>query len=174
MNNVVEYEALMQGHIKALDLQVKCIEVFGDSQIVAHQVRNLINFTSNHLKKYQREVWELINKFEAFNIKSIPHSMNYEEEMFANATSNLCPHDYFSHDKFFVELIYRLSISDNITNSRVFEDDEHIINLFHSEDTFKGSVIDDEKHEALLQASSSEKNSEHSNGMPKNIIRLEK
>ena len=49
-NNVAEYEALMQGHRKALDLQVKCIKVFGDSQIVARQVRNSVNCTSNQLK----------------------------------------------------------------------------------------------------------------------------
>ena len=52
-NNVVEYEALKQGIRKALDLQVKCIEVFGESQILTHQVRNSINCTSNHLKNYQ-------------------------------------------------------------------------------------------------------------------------
>ena len=39
-NNVAEYEALMQGLRKALDLQVKCIEVFGNSKI---------NCTLNHL-----------------------------------------------------------------------------------------------------------------------------
>ena len=33
-NNVVEYEAFVQGLKKALDLHVKCIEVFGDSQVV--------------------------------------------------------------------------------------------------------------------------------------------
>ena len=33
-NNVVEYKALVQGLRKVLDLQVKCINVFGESQIV--------------------------------------------------------------------------------------------------------------------------------------------
>ena len=94
--------------------------------------------------------------------------------MLANASSNLCPSDDFSHDKFSVELIYRPSISDNITNWRVFEDDEQIINFLHSKDTFKGLVIDDEQHESLLKASNLEEKPEHSNGMPKNIIRLEK
>jgi ribonuclease HI len=51
-NNVVEYEAFMQGLRKALDLHVKFIEVFGDSQIVSRQVRKSINCTSNHLKSY--------------------------------------------------------------------------------------------------------------------------
>ena len=64
--------------------------------------------------------------------------------MLANADSNLCPSDDFSHDKFSVELIYRSLIPDNFTNWRVFEDDEQIINFLHSKDTFKGLVIDDE------------------------------
>jgi len=56
----------------------------------------------------------------------------------------------------------------------VFEVDEQIINFLHSKDTFKGSVIDDEHHEALLEASTSEEKPEHSNTMPKNIVKLEK
>ena len=115
-----------------------------------------------------------MNKFEAFNIKSIPRTLNHEADMLANAASNLCPSDDFSHEKFSVKLIYRPSVPDNITNWRVFEDEEKIINFLHSEDTFKGSVIDDEQHEALLQASASEEKPEHSNIIPKNIVRLEK
>ena len=84
--------------------------------------------------------------------------MNFEADMLDNAASNLCPSDDFSHDIFSIELIYRLSILDNITNWRVFENDEQIINFLHLEDTFKRSVIDDEQHEALLQASTSEEN----------------
>ena len=112
-NNVAEYEALVQGLKKALDLNIKCIEVFEDSQIVTHQVRNC---TSNHLKNYQREVWDLMNKFKAFHIKSIPRTLNFEADMLANAASNLFPSDDFSHNKFYVELIYRSSIPNNITN----------------------------------------------------------
>ena len=100
--------------------------------------------------------------------------MNFEADMLANAASNLCPSDNFSHDRFSIELIYRSLIPDNIMNWRVFKDNKQIINLLHSEDTFKGLVIDDEQHEALLQASTSEENPEHSNGMPKNIVSMEK
>jgi nitrogen regulatory protein PII-like uncharacterized protein len=115
-----------------------------------------------------------MNKFEAFNIKSIPRTLNHGADMLANATSNIFPTDDFSHDKFYAELIYRLLIPDNIMNWRVFEDDEQIINFLHSKDTFKGSVIDDEQHETLLQALASEKKPEESNIIPKNIVRLEK
>ena len=34
INNDVKYEAVIQGLGKGFDLNVKCIEVFGDSQIV--------------------------------------------------------------------------------------------------------------------------------------------
>ena len=78
--------------------------------------------------------------------------MNSEEDMLANVASNLCPSDDFSHNKFFVELIYRPFIPDNITNSRVFEDYEQIINFLHLEDRLKGLVIDDDEHEPILQA----------------------
>ena len=70
--------------------------------------------------------------------------MNSEVDMLAKVASNLCLSDDFSHDNFFVELIYRSSISDNIMNWRVFEDDEQIINFLHSDDTFRGLVIADE------------------------------
>ena len=55
-NNVVEYEALVQGLRKEIDLNVKGIEVFSDSQVVIRQVRDSIHCTSHHLKKYQQEV----------------------------------------------------------------------------------------------------------------------
>ena len=100
--------------------------------------------------------------------------MNSEANMLDNVSFNLCSSDDFSHDKFSVELIYRLLIPDNITNWRVFKDDEQIINFLHLEDTFKGSVIDDEHHESLFQALALEENHEHSNKMPKKIVRLEK
>ena len=90
--------------------------------------------------------------------------------MLANAASNLFLSDDFSHDKFYVQLIYRSSIPDNITNWRVFEDNKQIINFLHSEETLKGSFIDDEQHEYLLQASASKEKIEHSNIIPKKLL----
>ena len=87
-----------------------------------------------------------MNKFEAFNIKSIPCTKIFDTNMLENASSNLIPSGNFTHDIFYVELIYKLSIPDNITNWRIFDDDQKIIELLHSKDTFRGSVIDDEQH----------------------------
>ena len=115
-----------------------------------------------------------MKNIESFNIRSIPRSLNFEACMLANVASNICPNDDFSHDNFSIEFIYTSSIPDNIINWRVFEDDEQIINFLHSKDTLKGSVIDDEQHESLLQASTSEQKLEHSNRMDNNIMRLER
>jgi hypothetical protein len=65
-NNTVEYEALLQGLKREVDMKERKIKVFGDSEIVIRQVRNTIHFLSSHLKHYQQEVWELIKKFECF------------------------------------------------------------------------------------------------------------
>jgi ribonuclease HI len=88
-NNDAKYEALIQGLTKEIDLNVKCIEVFGDTRVVIKQVRNSMFCTSYHLRNCQQEVWSLINKFESFNIKSIPHTKNYDIDMLMNEASNL-------------------------------------------------------------------------------------
>ena len=81
--------------------------------------------------------------------------MNFEGDMMDNVAPNLSLSDDFTSDKKILELIYRSSISDNITNWRIFDDDEQIVSFLHSKDTFKGLIIDDEQHGALLQASTS-------------------
>ena len=121
-----EYEALVQGLKKSINMNAKCIEVFGDSQVVIKHVRNYIGCNSYHLKNYQQEVWDLMNKFEEFNIKSIPHIENSNINMLANAASNNDP----SYHKFYIKLICKLSILDN--NHRIFGDEQNIMDFIHS------------------------------------------
>ena len=69
--NTAQYEALIEGLKKAVDLKVRNLKVFGDSKIVVKQVHNTIHCLYPHLKGYQNEVWELITNFDAFHIISI-------------------------------------------------------------------------------------------------------
>ena len=55
-NNTAEYEALVQGLKKAIELKVKNMKVYGDSEIIVKQIRNKIHCISPHLKDYQNEV----------------------------------------------------------------------------------------------------------------------
>lgn len=71
-NNTVEYEALVQGLYKEIGLNIKYLQVFGDSEIVIKQVKDNIHCLSGHLKHYQTLVQDLTSHFTAFNISSIP------------------------------------------------------------------------------------------------------
>ena len=64
----------------------------------------------------------------------------------ATPASRLVP----TNHKCSIELIFRPSVANNITNLRVFDDDEHIINFLTNDDVFKEYVIDDEDHQADL------------------------
>jgi ribonuclease HI len=64
--NVVEYEALIQGLKKAIDLNVKFIKVFGDSEIIVKHIQNIIHCVSKHLKNYQQHVLDLLPHFTNF------------------------------------------------------------------------------------------------------------
>jgi ribonuclease HI len=130
-NNTAKYEALLQGLRKALDMNIQNLAVFGDSKIVVRQVRDSIHCLSLHLKSYQSEVWNLMNKFSAFNINSIPRLNNAEADLLANVASKLFPTEGLSPNAFSVELLFRPSVPDNITNWRVFDDDQQIINFLH-------------------------------------------
>jgi ribonuclease HI len=180
-NNVAEYEALLQGLRKALDLRIQNLVVFGDFEIVVRQVRNSIHFLTPHLKCYQSEVWNLINKFSAFNINSIPRSSNTEADLLANVPSKLLPAEGLSPNAFSVELLFRPSIPDNIMNWRVFDDDQQIINFLHIEETFQGAVIDEQTHDDNLHDFTVIPNpkppevlSDMVNSLPKSVARLEK
>ena len=49
-----------------------------------------------------------------------------------------------------IELLFKPSVPDNITNMRVFDDDQQILESLTNNDTFKGAIIDDEEHQAKL------------------------
>ena len=52
-NNIVEYDSLIQGLKKAIDLDIKVLIAYGDSEIIVRQVRNSIHCIYEHLQNYQ-------------------------------------------------------------------------------------------------------------------------
>ena len=59
--------------------------------------------TFYHLNNYQQGVWSLINKFDSFNIKCIPHTKYYDTNMLINEASNLDLNDGSIDMRFDVE-----------------------------------------------------------------------
>ena len=166
-NNTTKYEALVQGLYKAIGSDVKYLQVFGDSEIVIRQVRNTIHFLSHHLKHYQSLVQGLTEHFLAFNISSIPRLQNASTDLLANVASKLIPSEDFSPNRFSIELIFRPSIPDNITNWSIFNDDPDIVSFLISEGSYTNQIIDEDHHDQQLQQDSTK------NVIPKSVVKLE-
>eukprot|EP00253_Pinus_taeda_P002787 PITA_02787 len=166
-NNTTEYEALVHGLYKAIDLKVQYLKVFGDSEIVIKQVINTIHCLSSHLKHYQSLVQELISQFLAFNIFPIPRSQNAAADLLANVASKLLPSKDYSSDRFSVELIFRPSIPDNVTNWRVSNHDEEILNFLTSDKSYDHQIIDESDHDLQM------KEKQEENSIPKPVVKLE-
>ena len=62
----------------------------------------------------------------------------------ATTASRLSPLEDYEASRFTVEFIYRPSVPKNISNWKVFEGDEEIINFLTNQDNFRGLAIDDE------------------------------
>ena len=103
--------------------------------------------------------------FNAFNINAVPRLKNVAADLLATSASRLVP----TNNKCFIELIFRPSVTDNVTNLRVFDGDEQIINFLTNEEPFKGSIIDEEEHLLGLQNEDAVKG----NFMPKAVRTLE-
>ena len=142
-NNFAEYEALVQGIKKEIDLRADSIQCYGDSEIIVKKVRNKIHCLSPHLLNYQKLVRDMMSSFKSFNIKYVPISQNFDVDLLANTTSRLIPPEGLTLDTFFIELMYQPSIPDSVTSWKIFDDDVQILDFLTAQDTFKYFVIDD-------------------------------
>jgi hypothetical protein len=73
---------------------------------------------------------------------------------------------------FFVKIISRPSIPDNIMNWRVFNNITQIINFLTSLDVFQDYVIDDKIHQQDLQNFQDEASKVKANFIPNNVLTL--
>jgi hypothetical protein len=101
--------------------------------------------------------------------------------LLANVASKLIPSEGIMSDTFSMELLYKPSIPENITNWRVFDDDQQIISFLHLEDNFKDFVIDEGQHDQDINYDSPDSTDQAMgskatpiNNIPKNVVRLEK
>ena len=111
-NNTAEYEALVEGLRKAIELKANNLKVFGDSEIIVKEIRNQIHCISPHLKDYQNEIWDLHKYFNAFDIVSILRLKNAVADLLDTSAARLVP----SNNWCSVEVLFRPSVLDMITN----------------------------------------------------------
>lgn len=84
-NNVAEYEALIGGVRLAVELQVKILDIFGDSQLVVKQLTGEFKAHSERMAAYLALSLELLQKISSWKIKNIAR----EDNQWADALSKL-------------------------------------------------------------------------------------
>jgi len=99
-NNVVEYEALVNGLNIAIELGVQRLDVRGDSQLVIDQVMKASNCHDPKMEAYCKEVRRLEDKFHSLELVHIARCYNEAaDELAKNAsTRGTVPPDAFTRD----------------------------------------------------------------------------
>jgi ribonuclease HI len=125
-SNIVEYEALVLGLRATKDMKIEELLVFGDAELIVHQVRNIYQEKHPRLRTYRNEVWDLIDSFFlTFNISFVPREDNtLVDSLYVSASNFKIPLP--PKLKYDVEVKYRPSIPDNVKNWKVFEVDLEI------------------------------------------------
>jgi len=99
-NNIVEYEALINGLKIAIELGVRRLNVRGDSQLVIDQVMKASNCHDPKMEAYCKEVRRLEDKFHSLELVHIARRYNEaaEEHTKIASTRGRVPPDAFSRD----------------------------------------------------------------------------
>ena len=74
-------------------------------------------------------------------------------------------------DGFSIEIVYKPSVPNNVTNLHVFNDDQKVLDFLLNADVFKYAAIEEEDHDQALQK---EQGDRKENPIPKWIMSLEK
>jgi ribonuclease HI len=84
-NNVAEYRALLLGLESARELGASEIEVVGDSELIAKQVRGIYKVKHEAMKPLHREALAALKGFERWSIRTVPRAQNAHADSLVNA-----------------------------------------------------------------------------------------
>ncbi|XP_059649894.1 uncharacterized protein LOC132295604 [Cornus florida] len=87
-NNEAEYEALLAGLRLACSLQVRCLKVFSDSQLVINQVTGQYHPKEERMKAYKEAVENVARGFDQIEFYQVPRVENAEADQLATSASS--------------------------------------------------------------------------------------
>jgi ribonuclease HI len=90
-NNVAEYRALLLGLERARELGANEIEVVGDSELIAKQVRGIYKVKHEAMKPLHREALAALKGFERWSIRTVPRAQNAHADALVNAALDQAP-----------------------------------------------------------------------------------
>jgi ribonuclease HI len=84
-NNVAEYRALLLGLKHARALGAAEVEVVGDSELIARQVRGVYKVKHEAMRPLHREALAALGTFEKWSIRTVPRAQNAHADALVNA-----------------------------------------------------------------------------------------
>jgi ribonuclease HI len=87
-NNDAEYTALWTGLQIAVNREIKNVEVFTDSELVAKQVRGEYKVKNDRLRKMHGRVKSLVSNFDQISFTHIKRSANKKADALVNKALN--------------------------------------------------------------------------------------
>jgi ribonuclease HI len=83
-NNVAEYRALLLGLECARKLGADEVEVIGDSELIAKQVKGLYKVKHDGLRPLHREATAALTAFDRWSIRTVPRAQNAHADALVN------------------------------------------------------------------------------------------
>lgn len=140
-NNIAEYEALLLGLNAAKDMGIKNLQVFGDAELIVHQVNRICKAKHVRLQAYRDEVLTVIKSFAKFTLSHVPRARNEAADTLAVSACAFVP-PFPPQLTYEIQMKYRPSLPDNVKYWKVFEDDAELIRFLGVMDEFAELQID--------------------------------
>jgi len=84
-NNVAEYQALIEGLGRALELGVREIEVVSDSQLLVYQLTGRYKVKNPTLARLYQAAGELLGRFDRWEVRHVSREQNREADRIARS-----------------------------------------------------------------------------------------
>jgi len=84
-NNVAEYRALIAGLEMAIDMGVRRLKVFSDSELMVRQLEGTYKVKNEGLKPFHVQAKGLLSQLDEFSLSSIPREANADADRLVNA-----------------------------------------------------------------------------------------
>jgi ribonuclease HI len=148
-NNMDEYEALVQGLQKALELGIHHLFVSRDSELVVNQIRDKYEVHNPGLKQYHRRAKKLIEKFLSFNIQAVLRAKNHVVDTLALVGSCFTSDFVRSIEDIKVQILHRSALPDNVDSWKFFDTDKQICRFLQNKEEFEDLHIIHELEEEI-------------------------
>jgi ribonuclease HI len=84
-NNVAEYRALLLGLERARELGADQVEVIGDSELIAKQVRGEYKVKNADMRELHAQAMAVLRNFARWQIRTVPRAQNADADALVNA-----------------------------------------------------------------------------------------